>query len=85
VEVAGNHAWLILPLGLGLLVATTAKLGIMQALCLGEAGPDAGKPAAVGAFTLGPMWLHLVLAMLLGIALPGPLAAMLGAAAEIPG
>jgi hypothetical protein len=26
-----------------------------------------------------------VLAMLLGIALPGPLAAMLGAAAEIPG
>ena len=93
VEVAGRHAWLILPLGLGLLVATTAKVGIMQALCLGApaAAGSAPAPAGVsmgalgGAFTLGPMWLHLVLAMLLGIALPGPLAAMLGAAAEIPG
>ncbi len=34
---------------------------------------------------LGPVWVHLVLALLLGIALPGPLAALLADAAGIPG
>jgi hydrogenase-4 component F len=84
-EIAGHYAWAILPVGLGLLTATAAKIHTMQALCLGEPVPDRVGAAAVDAFTLGPMWLHLVLAMLLGLALPGPLAAMLGVAAGIPG
>jgi hydrogenase-4 component F len=95
-EVAARHAWLILPLGIGLLTATVAKLHILQALCLGDPTPDAPRDAASGImagadwftrdwFTLGPVWLHLALALLLGAALPGPLAMLLGQAARIPG
>ena len=35
--------------------------------------------------TLGPIWLHLALALMLGAALPAPLTALLAAAARIPG
>ena len=88
VEIAGHYAWLVLPVGFGLLTATAAKIHTLQALCLGAPTPDAAAPAAgrfEDWFTLGPLWLHLVLALLLGVALPGPLAAMLGVAAGIPG
>ena len=76
-EVAGHYAWLILPLGIGLLTATAAKIHTLQALCLGDPTPDApDTPALRNEWaTLGPVWLQLVLAVLLGAALPAPLAA----------
>jgi hydrogenase-4 component F len=87
VSVAAQHAWLILPLGLGLLTAAAAKIGTLQALCFGDPTPDAddAPPARLDVLTLGPLWLHLVLALVLGIALPAPLRALLEAAARIPG
>jgi hydrogenase-4 component F len=86
-EVVSRQWWLSLPLGLGLLTAAAAKIHTMQALCLGEATPDArdaprGRRAE--ALALGPLWLHLLLAALLGAALPGPLAALLAEAAAGP-
>ncbi|SDB70181.1 proton-conducting transporter transmembrane domain-containing protein [Belnapia rosea] len=87
-EVAATHPWVILPLGLGLLVAVAAKIHTLQLLCFGDPGP--GTPPAAGPEklhwpSLGPIWLHLVLALLLGVALPGPLRAMLGEAAGVVG
>lgn len=86
-EVAGQYAWLTLPLGIGLLTAAAAKIHLLQSLCFGDPTPDArGSPALGNEWaTLGPVWVHLVLALLLGIALPGPLAALLADAAGIPG
>lgn len=84
VEAAARHPWLILPLGIGLLTATAAKIHTMQALCFGDP-PAAPAPYGRDWSTLGPIWLHLVLALLLGVALPAPLAALLGDAARIPG
>jgi hydrogenase-4 component F len=88
-EVVSRQWWLSLPLGLGLLAAAAAKIHTMQALCLGEATPDArdsGAPPGrrrAEALALGPLWLHLLLAALLGAALPGPLAALLAEAAAL--
>jgi hydrogenase-4 component F len=86
-EVAGQYAWLILPLGIGLLTAAAAKVHILQSLCFGDPTSDApGRPALRDEWTtLGPIWVHLVLALLLGIALPAPLAALLADAAGILG
>jgi hydrogenase-4 component F len=86
-EVAGQYAWLILPLGIGLLTAAAAKIHILQSLCFGDPTPDApDRPAPRDEWTtLGPIWVHLVLALLLGIALPAPLAALLADAAGILG
>ncbi|RAI57759.1 hydrogenase 4 subunit F [Roseicella frigidaeris] len=86
-DAAASRWWLILPLGLGLLTAAAAKLQILQALCLGEPTPDAATapPGWTGRTTLGPIWAHLGLALLLGFALPAPFAALLAAAARIPG
>lgn len=88
-EVVARAWWLALPLGLGLLAAAAAKIHAMQALCLGEPTPDArGAPGRGGraeALALGPLWLHLLLALLLGAALPGPLAALLAEGAGVPG
>jgi hydrogenase-4 component F len=83
-EAAARHPWAILPLGLGLLAAVAAKVRVLQALCLGD--PPTGPAAGSADWTsLGPIWAHLVLALLLGVALPGPLRALLGEAAGVAG
>lgn len=86
-DAAATRWWLIAPLGLGLLTAAAAKIRTMQALCLGDATPEAedAPPLWTDRTTLGPVWLHLLLALLLGLALPAPLSALLAAAARIPG
>ena len=89
-ETASRFWWLALPLGLGVFVAVAAKVNVMQQLCLGEATPDAA-PGSMGpapgrlafASTLGPMWAHLALALVLGAALPAGGAALLAQAAEM--
>ncbi|MCB4824538.1 hydrogenase 4 subunit F [Roseicella aerolata] len=86
-EAAAHHWWLIAPLGLGLLTAAAAKIHTLQALCLGDPTPDAGDapPRWTDRTTLGPLWVHLGLALMLGAALPASLSALLAAAARIPG
>ncbi|MBV1796752.1 proton-conducting transporter membrane subunit [Siccirubricoccus sp. G192] len=91
VEVAARHGWLIPLLGIGLLTAAAAKIQTLQRMCLGDPTPDVPHegawwpPRLTEALTLGPLFLHLALALLLGVALPGPLAALLAEAAAIPG
>ena len=83
-EAAAQHPWAIVPLGLGLLVAVAAKVQTLQALCFCD--PPADRTTGrVDWTSLGPIWAHLVLALLLGVALPGPLRAMLGEAAGVAG
>jgi len=86
-DAAARHAWLLLPLGIGLLTAAAAKIDTLQALCFGEPTPDAADAPPPGSdlTTLGPLWLHLALALSLGVALPGPLRALLAQAAGIAG
>jgi hydrogenase-4 component F len=89
-EIAARAPWLILPLGLGLLVAAAALVRVLQALCLGPPTPDHPEP---GAFTVpggllwatGPLWLHLVLAAMLGFAAPAGFTALLREGARIVG
>jgi hydrogenase-4 component F len=89
-ESAARAPWLLLPLGLGLLVAAAALVRVMQALCLGV--PTPGDPVR-GAFALpggmiwatGPMWLHLMLAAALGFAAPPAFTAMLREGARLLG
>jgi hydrogenase-4 component F len=79
---AGRTApWLLAPLLLGLLVAGLALLHAMQRLCLGPPTPDVA-PGPAGLATLAPLWLHLLLAAVLALALPAPVAALLRRAAE---
>ncbi|WP_149539010.1 hydrogenase 4 subunit F [Siccirubricoccus phaeus] len=84
-EMVGRHWWLSLPLGIGVLVAASAKLHTLQLLCFGEARKDAAPPPGAAAWTLVPLWLHLAVALWLGMALPGWARALLAAGAEIPG
>lgn len=64
----------------GLLLAGLAVLAAMQRLCFGA--PTLPAEAA-GRAALGPLWLHLALAAMLGLALPAPLAALLRDAAAV--
>ncbi len=90
VEAASRLPWLIPPLGLGLLVAAAALVTALQAMCLGAATPD--RPVE-GAFALpggllwaiAPIWLHLALAVMLGLAAPEAFAALLREGARILG
>lgn len=88
-ELAARGSWVLLPLGLGLLGVVAAMVTVLQELCLGDAGAEAprrrGGWTRAEAMALGPLWLLLVLALMLGVALPGPLAALLAEAARIPG
>lgn len=83
--------WLALPLGLGLLAGALAMLRAAQHLCRGpasaEAPREADPPPLPGAewMALAPAQLHLLLALILGLALPAPLAALLAEAARIAG
>ncbi|WP_328805776.1 proton-conducting transporter transmembrane domain-containing protein [Sabulicella rubraurantiaca] len=79
---AGREApWLLLPLLVGLLVAGLAILAAMQRMGFGPPHPG---PAA-GVATLLPLWAHLLLAAVLGFALPEPLAALFRDAARLLG
>lgn len=80
---AGRAApWWLPGLLPGLLLAGLAVLAAMQRLCFGAPTLPA-EPA--GRAALGPLWLHLALAAVLGLALPAPLAALLhDAAAMLP-
>jgi hydrogenase-4 component F len=73
----GREAPWLLPLFiLGLLVAGTALLHAMQRLCFGLPTPQPA-PMAAGLATLLPLWVHLLLAAILALALPAPLSRML--------
>jgi len=82
--------WLALPLGIGLLVAALALARTAQSLGFGPARPDAPLVGPEAPFlgdwaVLAPMHLHLLLALMLGLALPAPLLALLREAAGIAG
>jgi hydrogenase-4 component F len=76
--------WVLLPYVAGLLVAALALLHAMQRLCMGTPTPDAA-PGPAGWATLGPLWFNLALAILLAVALPAPLRALLRDAAQVLG
>ncbi|WP_237216483.1 proton-conducting transporter transmembrane domain-containing protein [Falsiroseomonas oryziterrae] len=85
---AALSPWLIVPLGLGLVVAAAALIRALQLLCLGAPTRDNPVP---GAFALpggllwatGPVWLHLALAALLAFAAPAAFVALLREGARI--
>ena len=85
-ETAARAWWLVLPLGLGVFVAAAAKIAALQGLCLGDPTPEAGgippDPRA-GLLAVAPLWLHLALALGLGLLMPASLAAMLAEAARM--
>jgi hydrogenase-4 component F len=64
--------WLALPLGIGLLVGAWALLARLQMLCLGAPTPDRGP--APDALALLPVWLMLAVVLVLGLAMPAPVA-----------
>jgi hydrogenase-4 component F len=70
--------WLALPLGVGLLVGAWALLARLQMLCLGAATPDRGPSPNVLAML--PVWLMLAVVLVLGLAMPTPVADWLRAA-----
>jgi hydrogenase-4 component F len=86
-ETAGRAWWLALPLGIGLFLTVAAKIATLQRLCLGDPTPDAAEaPDRTARLTaVVPLWLHLGLALLLGLLMPPALAALLAEAARIPG
>jgi hydrogenase-4 component F len=85
-ETAARIWWLLPPLGAGLLLAATAKIATLQGLCLGDPTPDVAQPGRIESLSaVLPLWLHLGLALLLGIAMPAGLVAMLQAAARMLG
>jgi hydrogenase-4 component F len=81
---AGRGApWLLLLLLPGLLVAGLAILAAMQRLCFGPRGETGRASASAGWPTLVPLWAHLFLAVVVALALPAPLTAMLLDAARL--
>jgi len=72
--------WLALPLGVGLLVGAWALLARLQMLCLGAATPDRGPAPDVLAML--PVWLMLAVVLVLGLAMPAPVADWLRAASR---
>jgi hydrogenase-4 component F len=76
--------WLAVVLALGLVVAMTALIHTLQALCFGAATPDVA-PAGHGLAVLVPLWLHLAVALLLGLAMPVLFSSFLKAAAGMIG
>ncbi|RVT96613.1 hypothetical protein EOD42_09340 [Rhodovarius crocodyli] len=78
---AGRQApWLMPPLLLALLLGAAALARAAQRLCMGPATADAEAPP--GWRVLAPAWAALALALLGALAMPGPFAALLAAAAE---
>jgi hydrogenase-4 component F len=86
-ETTAQAWWLLPPLLIGLFTAAAAKIVTLQAMCMGAPRPDAGVPPgrAASLCALGPLWVHLLLALAIGVAMPAPLAAMLQDAARLLG
>ena len=78
-----QNSWLLAPLLLGLLVGAAAMVRVAQRLCLGAPTPNVAR--GPGWLVLLPLWGLLLVAVLGALAMPAPIAAMLRAAAEIPG
>jgi hydrogenase-4 component F len=79
-ETVRHLPWLVLPLALGLVVGGWALAMRLISLCLGAPTPDRGP--APGLPALVPAWVHLAVVLVLGLAMPGPVAAWLMAIAE---
>jgi len=79
-ETVRRLPWVVLPLALGLVVGGWALAMRLISLCLGPPTPDRGP--APGLFALVPAWVHLAAVLVLGLAMPGPVAAWLMAIAE---
>ena len=79
-ETVDGQPWLAAPLAIGLVVAGWAMAVRLLSLCLGTPTPDRGP--APGLTALVPAWVHLALVFVLGLAMPGPVAAWLAAIAE---
>jgi hydrogenase-4 component F len=79
-ETVRRLPWLAVPLALGLLVGGWALAMRLISLCLGA--PTADRGPAPGLPALVPAWVHLAVVLLLGLAMPGAVAAWLVAIAE---
>ena len=85
---AAEAPWLAIPLALGMVTALAALITVLQGLCFGAPTPDTPDGSPRGwreSVAATPLWLHLVVATLLGLAMPAALAAMLVAAAGMIG
>ena len=78
-ETVQQLPWLAAPLALGLLVGSWALALRLISLCLGEETPDRGP--APGLVALLPAWVHLAAVLVLGLAMPGQIAAWLASIA----
>lgn len=84
---AAEAPWLALLLTAGMVTALAALITVLQQMCFGPPTPDAAgaldgwRETAAAA----PLWLHLVVAAGLGLAMPGVLAGMLAEAARVIG
>lgn len=79
-ETARRLPWLALPLGIGILVGAWALLMRLQSLCFGPPTPDRG--IGFDTILLAPVWMHLGLVVLLGLAMPGPMVVWMTAIAQ---
>jgi len=84
-ETAARAWWLALPLGAGLFLTVAAKIATLQQMCLGDPTPDAPQPPdrMASLTALVPLWLHLGLALLLGLLMPAMVSALLAEAARM--
>jgi hydrogenase-4 component F len=80
-ETMRQTPWLVPLLALGLLVGGWKLLARLITLCLGA--PTEAKGPEVGWTLLWPTWLHLLIAAILGFAMPASIAAWLLAAAKV--
>lgn len=84
---AAELPWLAITLALGMVTALAALITVLQALCFGAPTPDSG--GALNGWrevaSAVPVWLHLLVAVGLGIAMPLGLATMLATAAQVIG
>jgi hydrogenase-4 component F len=78
-ELTRRLPWLVLPVGLAFVVGAWALFWRLSTLCLGTFTPDRGPAPSM--LTLGPAWLHLALAAILGFAMPEAVANWFGAIA----
>jgi hydrogenase-4 component F len=89
-ETMARAPWLVPFVAFGLLVALAGLVTMLHRLCFGDPTPDASAPAgdataAEAVAALGPLYLHLFVALLLGLAMPAGVAALLAEAAGIAG
>lgn len=84
-ETVSRASWLLPPLGVGLFLTVAAKITALQRLCLGDPTPDAAHPPGrvESLMAVVPLWLHLGLALLLGLAMPAAVSALLAEAAGV--